>query len=843
VSGADKEVKISVVVVPADAAKARTEIGLITAEVKKLIDLTRTAGTGLGGLFGARVSNTAGSPGTSAGTQLTHTAAGQSGGVVGILTGGVRADSNVIRGVAESTKSSIKTMKDGLKDLADAGERESARLQRSFGKLAPLYAAAGAQVASQRLSGLQAAGAAQVAAMRGTGAGPGGVPPTPPGGMPPWLKSMIGGATGATTAWAAERMLVGGYARNYVSDLNYQIQSPTFISQGQASAGDIFGGAAVAIRHGDIGRAWAMSRISDKNNKEASAQAYQKIISADYKKALADKRRIDAPLTLGENITANAAGGGTGIPGAWNYVANQVGIGATFMARHPWEAAKQLAGIGLGVNIPVNPADRVTGSQAMARQTLEAAQVTAQAEAAAAAQQRYMREHVQFTTDVNEFYGSALGDTGLARAARISGSFYKTKDGRFGDSVQDYMARATEMGISGGERAGMAHRLAQAAGQGFFGHGDVLQGPEAGGLGIAAGLYGVGGQFGGGGWGGASAFMRNFQHQIGRGGLDIGAANSVGSAIMAAMQGGNFGGGNGMAFSSAMLQMASNGSTGGDMLGARQATAGMGAFGNILAGGSSPLDKALNWSAAIRTGGNIPWSARAKLASMDPATLIELMRGGDKNISPVLKNLGITAANTMEYMKLRGPSLFAGVLDDDRFMTAGMRSTFHQFQASGGNTHFMRGMKGKQRQQAESALAAVAMARNGSLTLDQATGEVRAMEAAWGDLDPLSGRGAGDSVSRKSPRAQALRMQARFDREKGARLSKGESEQGAVSGALKAMHLTAEAAEAAGIDTAAQLNSGGGINGTINQLDAILRKFVSQLHGEVGGGGAGPPGG
>lgn len=839
-SGADKEVKISVVVVPADAAKARKEISEITAEVKRLIDMTKTMGAGLGGLFGARVSNTAGSPGTSAGTQLTHTSAGrQQGGIVGILTGGIAGDANVIRGVAENTKASIKTMKDGLKDLADAGERESARLQRSFGKFAPLYAAAGAQVAAQRMTGLQAAGAADVARMRGS---PGGGPPAPPGGMPPWMKSMIGGAVGTFGGWAAERMLVGGYAHNYVSDVNYQLQSPTFLSQGQASAGDIFGGAAVAIRHGDIGRAWAMSRISDKNNREASAQAYQKIISSDYKKALADKRRIDAPMTLAENIATNAAAGGAGIPGITDYVANAAGIGSTFIAKHPWEAAKQLVGIGLGVNIPVNPGDRITGSQARARSTLEAEQVTAQAEAAAAAQQRYMREHVQFTTDVNEFYGSALGDTGLARSARISGSFYKTKDGRFGDSVQDYMARATEMGISGGERAGMAHRLAQAAGQGFFGHGDALQGPEAGGLGIAAGLYGAGGQFGGGGWGGASSFMRNFQHQIGRGGLDIGAANSVGSAIMAAMQGGNFGGGNGQAFSSAMLQMASNGSTGGDMLGARQATAGLGAFGNVLAGGSSPLDKALNWSAAIRTGG-IPWSARAKLASMDPATLIELMRGGDKNISPVLRNLGITSANTMEYMKLRGPSLFAGVLDDDRFMTAGMRSTFHAFQASGGNTHFMRGMKKDQRAQAESALAAVAMARNGSLTLDQATGEVRAIEAAFGDLDPLSGHGAGDSVSRKSPRAQALRMQARLDREKGARTSKAENEQGAVSGALKAMHLTAEAAEAAGIDVAAQLNSGGGINGTINQLDAILRKFVSQLHGEVGGGGAGPPGG
>lgn len=844
-AGQDKTVKITIGIDEASAAKAKAAIAEITKQVKDLVKATEGLGPllGMGGGGGSRVSSIAGAPGTSSATQMTHGAAGgaKPQGILGVVTAPAQAISNVAAGAQKS----VKTLKDGFKDLADAGEREARRLERSFGKFASLYTAANAQVASARLAGLQAAGAADVERMRGKGGGAGAPPGggTPgAGGMPGWMKGLIGGVSLGTAAWATEKAIVGGYFQNQFAQTGYNLAQPFFTSGAQAQAGDIFGQTAVGIRKGDVARAWAIYTLSDKNNKAKAARDYQHIISADYKKDILQKITQDTPVTLKENIAANAARGGTGLGGIWSTIVDRTGATVANFGKMVSGAGAKLA-MRLGAKGPEVEAAanfKPMTAQMMARAQEESRSVTRQAEAAQQAAEQYMRAHPQFVSDINEFYAGALGDTGLARAARLGGGFYKNpRTGAHGDSVSDYIARATEMGISGGERAAMAHRLAGAAGWGMFGHGDALLSPEAGGLGSAAGILGLGSQFGGGGWKSASGFLRGFQGQIGRGGLDVMAANQVAQLMSGSMMGGNFGGGTGTGLRDALLEAASGGTPGWDMRGARTLGGGLQAMSRVIGGGGSGLDQALNWSAALNVPG-VSYAGASRLSSMDPATLLDIMRGG--GVNPVLAKMGVNQKTVTKMMQNRGASWFSGTINDLSMITPDMRKAFESFQRSGGNTHFMRGMKADQRADTEASLAAVAAARDRSLTPESALAEIKLLEGAWGDLPGLSGKGARDSVSTKTPRATALKMQAKFKREYGQRLQEGEDKQQAVTGALKAMGITADQAEAAGIDVSGAVENSG-INGTIDQLDKILRKFVSQLHGEVGGHGAGPPGG
>lgn len=844
--GQNKEVRIAVVVDQASLEAAKTALGSVIEQVRELARLVQQTGGG-GGL---NFSNLGSTPGSSAATQATHANAGggaapqkAGGGWMSFLAGGVQGDATIISRAADAAKTSIKSMKDGLRELSDAGERESARLARSFGKLAPLYAAANAQVASQRSDILKQAGLAETERTR----------PPEKEGLLGKLGGMLGGGLGTLAAgylgWkgirAAEQLFVGSYMQNQFAQTGYNLAQPTWAGNAQAQGGDIFGANAVNIRHGDFARAWAMNTISNPANKEAAARNYQTVISEKYKDTIKQQIKQVAPVTLGEAVKKNIAEGGTGLGGVWDVAKDRMGRGVGWTMEHPGHAILRGLTLGMAYNGELNQYKNThLTTMEMNRNAEEARRVTQQAETAQQATENYLRAHPQTRTDMNEFYGSAMGDAGLARAAHLGGGWIKDpKTGKYvDDPLINYQAGATEMGISAGERAAMSHRLASAAGMRFFGRGDSLLSPESGGLSSAASLLGAGAQMGGGTWGAGRSFLQSIQHQIGRGGLDITAGNQMSQMIVSMMTGGNFGAGNGQAFASGLMQMA--GADTDPLRGARVAGAGFGSLQNQLSGGTSPLDKALGWSAALRMGGNTPWTARAWFANQKgnlPA-LMEMMRGGDKNISPFLKGLGVTAGGAKDFFQNWAKTSFSGAIDDSRMMSPEARGAMQRFQASGGNTHYMKGMSRAERQREEGYLAAALHSRSPGTSEDEAMGQVRAMEAAFGDLDTLNGHGAHDSFDKKSIRGQVLKRQAEFDREKKRRLLAGENEKQAITGTLKKMGLTADAAEQAGIDVNNTVDARG-INGTIDDLDKILRKFVSQLHGEVGNGQAGPAGG
>jgi len=158
--------------------------------------------------------------------------------------------------------------------------------------------------------------------------------------------------------------------------------------------------------------------------------------------------------------------------------------------------------------------------------------------------------------------------------------------------------------------------------------------------------------------------------------------------------------------------------------------------------------------------------------------------------------------------------------------------------------------------QAQSDLATIFELDRGWST-DQSMGYVKTLMGIEGTADVAKGKGAHRADSMKTARGTAIKKAGQFEGARGQRMAMIEAGldpstgkqfvdqngqplgAGALSEKIKQMTDTA-AKEDAAAAAAAKSAGGGDLNATIDSLDAILRKFVGQLHGSVGGA-AGPP--
>jgi hypothetical protein len=698
-------------------------------------------------------------------------------------------------------------------------------------------------------------------------------------GVPGWVlgtAGAVGFAAGAAgtlySAWGEQKAVQNQLA----------LQQPLMPSQVQAQFGDTMGANAVAIRHGDLGRSWAISQVK-------KTATYNEVQSERYKQHIQEQIKLEAPVGLKEAAETGRLGK------IWDSVTSRLGAGVAVAVKHPLDSLKELgasavdaAGAGIGFNRgtlgiknqnflgavnDVIPAD--AAKRQMALRDHAADQVRARQELV----NNFMRANPQVMTDMNEFYGSALGDQGLARAGGVSGGFrYNKKTKQWRDSLSDFEQGARNMGISGAERAGFEQTMGAQAGRGFFYNGASLLSPQAGGLSNAAQIFGVGAQFnGGGGWGGAQSFMGGIQGKIGRGGLDVTAGVQVANTGMAAMTSGRFQASGGGGVMSALMDAAGGGSTGRDMRNARMVSSGFGAMDQqVLGGGLDPLQKALNYSSAMEVGGHLPWATQKALANMDAATVAEVMRNPNSAQANALKSKGITADLLRDYFKSSNSKTFTRVTSD--MLTGSQQQAMASFQAAGGSTSYMKGMigslaaakkmsPGKARNRAmASAQSALDAAESDLATIfemdrgwdtEKSLGYVKTLMGIEGTSGAVSGRGASRPDSMKTVRGGAIRKGGQFIGDKGTRLAnlehgldaEGKPLKGAdgqllggkaLSDAIASMTPEAKREDAAAA-AASKAAGGGDLNATIDQLGDILRKFVGQLHGSVGGA-AGPPG-
>jgi hypothetical protein len=851
----DKTVKITIVVDPQSATLAKRQIIEIKEQVDALVKSVQSLGGFLGGGGGMKMGTQPGQAGTSAATQAMHGGGGSGGGLGGVqsmLTIGAAGGSNQLKKFAEDHKAYAKSVKADLSALTAAGTAEVTRMTGVWAKFKAV------------LSGIGKGGAPPGAPPGAAGGGGGGAGGGGGGGIagrggfiqntaqalgvPGWAigaagigGAVVGAGLAGWSAWSAQQGAANQYALN----------SPMYGAQVAAQGGGMFGGNSVSIRHGDIARSWAISQVKvDKNYSKAN----EHIASAAYKEEVLTSIKRQAPMHWGEAFRG-------GIGSMWGLAKSNIGNSindAADLFSHPMDNIKRhwKQGMFSAGNVPGEPTSAFVAREAALRE-----HAMDQPKRRQELIESYMAAHPVFGNQLNEFYNNSLSDLSLSRSAGISGAFVKNKDGTFSDSVANFKARADLLHVGAGELAGFQQTMGATAGRGFFGSGAALISPQAGGLSNAANIFGIGAQFnGGGGWGGASGFMKGIQGQIGRGGLDVTAGVSVANMGMAAMTSGNFQADSGSGMMSTMLEASAGGSTGRDMRFAREAQGGFNTLNQgIFGGGMDPLQKALNYSAAMEVGGDLPWQTQKTLASMDAATMMEVLRNPQSAQAVGLVSKGITADLVRKYFTASSQRMLSRIVPST--LTGRGQQAYANYQSSGGSTKYLQGLvnnvesakktKGGRKKREKAVSAALGLLDQGESDLASlfemegvdhasAMGTVRSLMSMDGVSARLHGKGAHRSDTTKSNRGQVQKTKAKITKEMGDKLAEQEGHGKHVSNAVGNVQGNADNEEAGGKATADAVAGGGDLNATIGQLDGILRKFVGQLHSATGTGAAPP---
>jgi hypothetical protein len=864
----DKQIKFELGVDTASAQKVKRVISEITAEVQRLVAATHQVQLG-GGAFGLKVGGITGTKGVGPG-QLGTRLQQAGGGITDGLARAVQNSAALFKNAAQGSKDSFRIMSDGLKRHVDDSSREIGRLETSLARLERQYdrlktrqaSGLGGKLTSNAMEQAQGEyystlgqldkaranrktliktqeGFDTEADARGfngpfgrvrgyfnkTGDAAGQVVQKvgaqfgiPPGVMTGVVGPAAAAAAGAAVGW---KMAQSGRGTE-MANLDYNIDRPFFRMNARATAGSVYGGNALAIHHGDIARVVAISRL-------AQDKDYRDLVGPDMQKALRVRRALATP----NDIVGMVAAGSNPLAGLKDYAIGKAGA---------------------------KIADLITGEKNSDVSTLARARMTHEQQTLLIERQQKaldlkLQEDPEFVDRVNRFYGGALGDTGLARAAHLSGGNRNIKvnnpliAGLLGvkhgvlapfDTVRLFQAQSLAAGYSDSERIGARHELAGAAGMGFFGYGDSILGAKAGGLHNVAQILGAGSQFGGGSWSAAKRFLGRggtggfgIQSMIGRGGVDITAGANIASLGMGLMNAGQFMGsgapGSGLGIMRTLMEATSTGTIGGDMRMANIVQSGVGALGNMMSGGIDPLQKAMNASAALQAAPGGTVMLKDALMRMDPAQMMEFMR--TKHVPPELASVGVTPQIMEKYIAAQNRTAFARVTSS---MTGGGSSAtgaaMERYRKAGGLGY----LKGSSRKAVEAEMRDLAPgAVFAGLAKDNMSGlgYMRTLAASQGLLGSLKGRGAGDSVSKTSARAASLGAQSVEKLVEGGKVG---AESGEITTAANATPFVAKAQDDLR-KNALTAFSGNDPDNAIRKIAADLQQFVSAIQAMVNG--------
>lgn len=843
-SAQDKQVKITIAVDEASAAKAKRAIADLVVEVNRLVEATNKVnlgfgGGGGGGGMGMRVGAVGGSSHTSAGTQVGQRVVSVGGGLADNLTRAVQNSASLFRGAAEGSKGAFDVMTKALKRHVDESDREIQKLMRSLkqyeGELTKLQgmgagpagmaaaegryfgAAQELQKARQRGGGL--AGAAFEMEQFG-GLGAGAAPDyasysvTRPGG-PGWrqrlagmfskgggggggIGGMLGGALGGAgmgfLAGASIPAIIGGTA-SYLGtasrafetgNLGYAMDRPMFTGQKEATYGRVFGGQAQSIRGGDLARVHAIRSL-------ANDADLKTMLGDQYKQFMVRKTTLETPEGGVEAFRAGKFG---------EYFKQRTGRG---MAR-----------LGFG---DVGP----EGSTKMEidREKAMAFLQTSQPEKFQQMIENRMQSDPRYSSMVNNLYSGASGMVGLADASRTSGGFTRDKQGNaLTNTTNDFMFRSMKAGWDPSQVSGMMGSLAPTLGWRGSGEGmaQKMLGLTTGGFSAAPIVAAAGQQYGT-----SSGLLNVFQKAIGgRRGLDISAGSNIGNLVGQTMMGGQFYGGSGQGLASTLLAATgASGDPGMDMRMSRIVGGGLGATERMASGGIDPLQKALNASAALKVAGNAPYATHHALMGMSGATALDIMRTG--KVSPLLAGSGVTKDLVSKYVGEQDRTAFARV--SDNMLTGDQQKALRKYRSAGG----VKGMGDKDL----ATLAGV---------LSMGTGD--SLDDAYGRLRIQASRGRTASGGTGAHRASSAKSQARA-------AMKGQGVQSELEGMHQAVtEKTTDAAlrnqedSAQGLDNVgrvARANASNSTSAAVDNIAAALNQFVTILRRDMAGGGRGGP--
>lgn len=150
--------------------------------------------------------------------------------------------------------------------------------------------------------------------------------------------------------------------------------------------------------------------------------------------------------------------------------------------------------------------------------------------------------------------------------------------------------------------------------------------------------------------GDAGAFWTNMNNMVGRGsgGMDVGAAQSIGGTVAGSLT-------NGAAPTSGLGLMSAMGAYGRgdnsaqDMLNARFMGAGLGAMGSMFGGRTDPYQRGVNLLSAIRAAPGASVGAQEYLSQLDPRVIFDIAGGGQ--VPYELQARGITGPMVQQYSR------------------------------------------------------------------------------------------------------------------------------------------------------------------------------------------------
>jgi len=833
-SAGDKSIKFSIGLDQDSVDKAKRAIKSIAEEVERLVASTK----GAGGLFGGTsVGNRGSQPGMSGQQNAQNRASGPAGSLTDGLTRAVENSAKLFKGAAAGSKDAFRVMSDGIKDHVRTADSEISKLEAKLGRLGNAYgklkerganggivdAGLGSvkgqffQTADQldrartsraklvkaqdemeelnspsimgRLKGYFSGGKSAGgggglfgAAMSGAGLG----------GIGTALASPAGAVAGGVML-GSKIMNLG--RDNQISNLNYAIEANMFRSDARANIGGIYGGNAQAIAGGNMALVHATRAIQ-------SDQAYQKVVSAEYNKLLKERRVVE------------------GVPGGLGGITS---LGMQYVGS---------AANAVGLTSSGGVGNAITAQNDFLRRS--AAENALQSQTAQKMIENKMREDPAYSERANAFFAGTTGNAGMLRSLGMGGGNIRV-GGRKGANFEQsswIQSKADAQMRDVGEFSGAFSALSGSAGRGLAGHYESVLGPQTGGLSNVAQILGLGAQFGGGGWNGASAFLGRgnngrgkggygIQGMIGRGGTDASAAvglTGLGGNMM--NSGGLLEGGGGVM--ATLLAAGYTGTSGGDMRMAGLMGSGVAAQTKMMNGSIDPLQQALNASAAMKAAKDAPYSAKWAMMHMDPAQKAEFQRTG--RVPSDMVAMGVSDKMLSSYLSLQTGGMFSRI--SSKMIGGASGDELAKYKASGNSFEYLRGKSPDEIQHAAKLLAPALRMAGGADTNAAALGSIRFSLASSKILAGGKGQGVHDTIRRNTSMAVGAGAKGLLGAQTSNKLAEEAPDQIADDKAAPSMRTSNDSARNKALKG---LGPGADVQGSIEAVSAALNAFVNAI--------------
>lgn len=708
----DKSIKFSVQVDQRSLTLTVSAIRQLTQEVKNLSDALARAGGG-GGLLGG-MSAKAGLPNTGTeGIMNAEKRPGMTGGMAGI-TQAITEDAKTMTAIAKAGNDAITSMTRTLKTSITDQVNTIKGLQRGWEELNKTYKGSGGAAAAgfgggtggsggggHGFGGFMGGGLGGTSSGRTTNSGVsgGGVPG---GFMGGGLGGGLGGPPGSfmngglggggegsgggfgvlgqigSGLWSFGKSALGmvgiplaaGALVNYglnqaneagLAQAQYNMDIGMRSGRVGAGVGSALGGLGQSIRGGNV----ALNMAFEKEVGEALVR----------ERGITKERQRMAEHAAGRDITLGSAAGRVG--GVIGKVGENV-----------------IGNVTDTINVTKTKSE-IDYENAIAMQPVKQAQDLAER-----AQNRTQSEWYKSTL-TNEIAGMQWSNIAMARSGGLSLGLNKKGDNM---ALAEFEAAMIRAGYSGAEGAAAMGSGGRVLGRGLRGFGIKGMMAQAGGFDAMNEIMAMGAQYGS-GKAGSQAMYDLFQHHgVGKGGIDVTAGSQIAATVAKMMGNGNFQG-TGAGLAEAMLGAANTGGVGGDMYMARILPGGMAAYQRDLNGSGSGLQMGINAITAAKHFKN--WYAQKAAMDMDAGTLINVLRGGEKEFAKTNLALhGGTLADLQGYVTDRNKFSLSQFIRKGGDPNSKVGIAVAGVQQAGGIIPYLKGLPKKEREAAINAIAA-----------------------------------------------------------------------------------------------------------------------------------------